>query len=63
MSNDLKKAIAVLDMDLTLSALQTADDASLRKFFSLACHWLELADAELEKRGMPSRVTAETTAS
>ncbi len=59
MTNDLKKAIAVLDTDLTLSAVQTADDASLRKFFSLTCHWLEIADAELEKRNLPSRVTRE----
>lgn len=59
MSNDLKKAIAVLDLNLTLVAIETADDAALRKFFSLACHWLELADAELTRRNLPSRVSRE----
>lgn len=59
MSNDLKKTIAVLDLDLTLSAIQSADDTSLTKFFSLACHWLELADAELAKRNLPSRISRE----
>jgi len=49
MTSRMQRAIAALDM-LSLTDLQSADDAALRKFRELTHHWHELAKEQLADR-------------